>query len=65
MHAVFKERHKLSLRDSKPHGIQTKDEIKFTVATLEPDAKSLFEFEFIPTDQLSEIEAPIEVIKIM
>lgn len=62
--AVFKERHKLNLKTSVPHGIQTKDEIKFTLAGLEPNSKFLFEFEFTPSEELIEVNSPLEIIKI-
>jgi len=62
--AVFKERNKLTLKQSKPHGIQTSDEIKFSHSGLEANDKYLFEFEFLMSESLEDINTPVEIIKL-
>lgn len=59
---VLKEKEKLTLRDSTPHGIQTKEEIKFVLPGLEPNDKQLFEFEFLPSSTLENPDDPVEII---
>ena len=41
IHVFLKEKEKLTLRNSNPHGVQNNEWIKFNIANMEPNAKSL------------------------